>query len=95
MVVIRLARGGAHRRPFYHIVAADSKYPRDGRFIERLGFFNPLAAKNEENIRIALERVSYWVDNGAQLSARVKKLISTIKKETIEAQGSAKDSVSA
>lgn len=77
MVVIRLARGGAHKRPFYHIVAADSKYRRDGRFIERLGFFNPLAAKNEENIRITHDRVDYWVANGAQVSPRVKKLIVT------------------
>jgi small subunit ribosomal protein S16 len=76
MVVIRLARGGAHKRPFYHIVAADSKYRRDGRFIERLGFFNPLAAQNEESIRITHERVNYWVENGAQISPRVKKLIS-------------------
>ena len=82
MVVIRLARGGAHKRPFYHIVAADSKYRRDGRFIERLGFFNPLAAKNEESIRITHDRVTYWVENGAQVSPRVKKLI-TISQENI------------
>ena len=77
MVVIRLARGGAHKRPFYHIVAADSKYRRDGRFIERLGFFNPLAAHNEESIRIAQDRVNYWIEHGAQVSPRVKKLISS------------------
>ena len=79
MVVIRLARGGAHKRPFYHIVAAESKYRRDGRFIERLGFFNPLAAKNEESIRITHDRVDYWIKNGAQISPRVKKLIVTSK----------------
>jgi small subunit ribosomal protein S16 len=81
MVVIRLARGGAHKRPFYHIVAADSRYRRDGRFIERLGFFNPLAAKNEESIRITHDRVNYWIENGAQVSPRVKKLIVTSKSE--------------
>ena len=77
MVVIRLARAGSHKRPFYHIVAADSKYSRDGRFIERLGFFHPLAAKNEERIRVTHDRVVYWVEHGAQVSPRVKKLISS------------------
>jgi len=81
MVVIRLARGGAHKRPFYHIVAADSKYSRDGRFIERLGFFNPLAAQNEESIRITHERVNYWIEHGAQVSPRVKKLISSSQED--------------
>ena len=81
MVVIRLSRGGAHKRPFYHIVAADSKYSRDGRFIERLGFFNPLAAQNEESIRITHDRVNYWVTQGAQISPRVKKLISSSKED--------------
>ncbi|MFL2656806.1 MAG: 30S ribosomal protein S16 [Burkholderiaceae bacterium] len=89
MVVIRLARGGAHKRPFYHIVAADSRYRRDGRFIERIGFFNPLAAKNEESIRILDDRVKYWVENGAKLSPRVKKLMvlnqSEVSKDSLPA----------
>ncbi|OUW02277.1 MAG: 30S ribosomal protein S16 [Betaproteobacteria bacterium TMED156] len=79
MVVIRLARGGAHKRPFYHIVVADSRYRRDGRFIERLGFFNPIASKNEESIRVIQDRIDHWVDNGAQVSPRVKKLIKISK----------------
>jgi small subunit ribosomal protein S16 len=75
MVVIRMARGGAKNRPFYSIVVADSRMPRDGRFIERIGFYNPKAAENEPKFRIALDRVSHWVDRGAQPSDAVKKLI--------------------
>ena len=75
MVVIRMARGGAKNRPFYNIVVADSRMPRDGRFIERLGFYNPKAAESEEKFRLALDRVAYWVDQGAQPSAAVKKLV--------------------
>ena len=93
MVVIRLARGGAHKRPFYHIVAADSKYPRDGRFIERLGFFNPLASQNEESIRIMHDRVNYWVEHGAQVSPRVKKLICSSQASI--GKNTAKETVSA
>ena len=82
MVVIRLSRGGAHKRPFYHIVAADSRFSRDGGFIERLGFFNPMAAEQEEGVRITKDRVDFWIDKGAQVSPRVKKLLSSYKDKT-------------
>jgi small subunit ribosomal protein S16 len=75
MVVIRMARGGAKNRPFYNIVVADSRMPRDGRFIERLGFYNPKASEGEEGFRLALDRVEFWVGKGAQPSDAVKKLI--------------------
>ena len=75
MVVIRMARGGAKNRPFYNIVVADSRMPRDGRFIERIGFYNPKAAETEPKFRIALDRVDHWVSRGAQPSDAVKKLI--------------------
>ncbi|HRE13162.1 MAG TPA: 30S ribosomal protein S16 [Usitatibacteraceae bacterium] len=75
MVVIRLARGGAKNRPFYSVVVADSRMPRDGRFIERIGFYNPKAAEGEEPFRVSLDRVDYWVKNGAQPSDAVKKLV--------------------
>ena len=75
MVVIRMARGGAKNRPFYNIVVADSRMPRDGRFIERIGFYNPKAAETEPKFRIALDRVDHWVSQGAQPSDAVKKLI--------------------
>ena len=75
MVVIRMARGGAKNRPFYSIVVADSRMPRDGRFIERLGFYNPKAAEREPKYRIALDRVEHWVKQGAQPSDAVRKLI--------------------
>jgi small subunit ribosomal protein S16 len=76
MVKIRLSRGGAKKQPFYHIVVADSRRARDGRNIERLGFFNPVARGQEERLRLDLERVDYWQGNGAQLSDRVKTLVS-------------------
>ena len=76
MVKIRLSRGGAKKKPFYHIVVADSRKSRDGRNIERLGFFNPVARGQEERLRVDLERVEYWQGNGAQLSDRVKTLVS-------------------
>jgi len=75
MVVIRMARGGAKNRPYYTIVVADSRMPRDGRFIERVGFYNPKAAGNEPPFRIALDRVAHWVSQGAQPSDAVRKLI--------------------
>ena len=74
MVVIRLARGGAKKRPFYSLVVADSRARRDGRFIERIGFYNPIAAESEEGLRIAADRLSYWQQNGAQLSPTVARL---------------------
>lgn len=75
MVTIRLARGGAKKRPFYNIVVADSRNARDGRFIERVGFFNPLARGQEETLRLDLARVEHWVSNGAATTDRVAKLI--------------------
>lgn len=75
MVVIRMARGGSKRRPFYNLVAADSRNRRDGRFIERVGFYNPIANENEERLRIALDRVKHWTDHGAQLSPSVARLV--------------------
>ena len=75
MVVIRLARGGAKKRPFYNIVAADSRNRRDGRFIERLGFYAPLAGEGNEKLRIALDRVEFWRGKGAQLSPTVSGLV--------------------
>ncbi len=80
MVVIRLARGGAKKRPFYNIVAADSRNRRDGRFIERIGFYNPVASGKEEGVRIAQDRLTYWQDNGAQLSPTVARLVGEAKK---------------
>lgn len=81
MVVIRMARGGAKNRPFYHVVVADSRMPRDGRFIERIGFYNPKASGQAQQFRIALDRVAHWVDLGAQPSDAVKKLIKRGKSE--------------
>jgi small subunit ribosomal protein S16 len=75
MVTIRLARTGAKKRPFYHIVVADSRKPRDGRYIERIGFFNPIATGGEERLRIDRERVDHWVSQGAQPSDRVSQLL--------------------
>ncbi len=75
MVIIRLARGGAKKKPFYYITVSDQRNARDGRFIERVGFFNPIARGKEERLRINLERVQYWSTNGAQPSQRVAALI--------------------
>ncbi|BCV46046.1 30S ribosomal protein S16 [Shewanella algae] len=82
MVTIRLARGGAKKRPFYNIVVADSRNARDGRFIERVGFFNPLAKGQEETLRLDLDRVEHWVSNGAATTERVAKLIKDARKAT-------------
>ena len=75
MVIIRLARGGAKKRPFFNMVVADSRDSRDGKFIERVGFYNPRAAEGEESLRVKLDRVTYWQSKGAQLSDTAKKLI--------------------
>lgn len=75
MVTIRLSRGGAKSRPFYHIIVTDSRNNRDGRFIERLGYFNPIAVKNEIPFKIDPQRYEYWISVGAQPSERVAKLI--------------------
>ena len=78
MVTIRLARGGAKARPFYHIVVTDSRMKRDGRHIERLGFFNPDAAESEQGIRLDRARYDYWLSVGAKPSERVTKLVKAI-----------------
>ena len=75
MVVIRLARGGSKHRPFFSIVVADKRVRRDGRFIERLGFYNPSAKDGEEGLRIAQDRLTYWKSVGAQASPTVDRLI--------------------
>lgn len=80
MVTIRLSRGGAKKRPFYHVVVTDSRFPRDGRYIERLGFFNPVASGAEEKLRLNVERIEYWRSHGAQLSDRVASLVKNAKK---------------
>ena len=86
MDVIRMARGGAKNRPFYNVVVADSRMPRDGRFIERIGFYNPKASGQEAPFRIALDRVKHWVDLGAQPSDAVKKLIKRGKNAVVDKQ---------
>ena len=79
MVVIRLARGGAKKRPFFNIVATDSRNPRDGRFIERVGFYNPVASGQAEALRVAFDRVEYWTGVGAQMSPTVDRLVKQAK----------------
>ena len=75
MVTIRLARGGSKKRPFYHLSVSDSRKARDARYIERIGFFNPIARGAEERLRVDLERVAYWQGQGAQISERVSALV--------------------
>jgi small subunit ribosomal protein S16 len=75
MVVIRLARSGAKKRPFYNIVAADSRDRRDGRFIERIGYYNPVASGQEKGLVVNVERLAHWQGNGAQLSETVSRLV--------------------
>lgn len=81
MVKIRLARAGAKKKPFYHVVATDKASPRDGRYIERLGFFNPVAVGGEVPLRLNVERIEYWQGQGAQLSERVANLVKDFKKK--------------
>ena len=85
MVTIRLSRGGAKKRPFYHLTVCDSRGARDGRFIERVGIFNPIARGGEVRLRVDAERIEYWQSKGAQLSDRVAKLV----KEAAESQAAA------
>ena len=80
MVVIRLARGGSKKRPFYNIVVAAKAERRDGRFIERVGFYNPMASGGEEPLRVAIDRVSYWAGVGAKLSPTVTRLVDQAKR---------------
>ena len=85
MVSIRLSRGGAKKRPFYHIVVTDQRNRRDGRYIERLGYFNPVAVGGQDQMRIDLPRVDYWIGKGAQPSDRVNSLIKGYKKQQLAA----------
>ncbi|MDR2872845.1 MAG: 30S ribosomal protein S16 [Xanthomonadaceae bacterium] len=85
MVKIRLTRGGAKKRPFYHIIVTDSRSARDGRNIERVGYYNPVASGNDKRIELSIERVDYWVGQGAQLSDKVRSLY----KEAVKAKASA------
>lgn len=80
MVIIRLTRAGGKKRPFYHIAVADRRDRRDGRFVEQIGFFNPVAKGGEERVRLDLERVEYWEKQGAQISERVKHIVKEYKK---------------
>jgi small subunit ribosomal protein S16 len=80
MVSIRLSRGGAKKRPFYHVVVSDQRNSRDGRYIERIGFFNPIATGGEEKLRMDLGRVDHWVSNGAQMTDRVADLVKQARK---------------
>lgn len=85
MVSIRLSRAGAKKRPFYHLVVTDSRNRRDGRYIERVGFFNPVCAETEESMRIDVERVDYWISQGAKPSPRVAALLKSQKKAAASA----------
>ena len=80
MVTIRLARGGSKKRPFYHLTVADQRNPRDGRFIERVGFHNPVARGQEEVTRINMQRIDFWIGQGAQPTDRVAGLIKAARK---------------
>lgn len=80
MVTIRLSRGGAKKQPFYHVVATDSRARRDGRYIERLGYFNPVARGDSTEVKIDLDRVDYWLGVGAQMSDSVKKVVKDYRK---------------
>lgn len=81
MVTIRMSRGGAKKRPFYHIVVTDSRNSRDGRYIERVGFFNPIATGGEEKLRINTERTDYWSSKGARISSRVSRLLKDFQQQ--------------
>jgi small subunit ribosomal protein S16 len=82
MVVIRLSRGGSKKRPFYSVVVTDSRNARDGRFIERVGFFNPIARGGEVRLQVNAERVDHWVAQGAQMSDRVSGLVKESRKQS-------------
>lgn len=80
MVTIRLSRGGSKKRPFYHLTVTDSRTSRDGRYLERVGLFNPVARGQEERLRVELDRIEHWVSQGAQLSDRVASLVKSAQK---------------
>lgn len=81
MVKIRMARGGAKKQPFYHVVVCDSRTSRDGRYIERLGYFNPMARGKEIRLRLDVQRAEHWLNEGAQISERADKLLKQARKE--------------
>lgn len=85
MVTIRLSRGGAKKQPFYHVVATDSRARRDGRYIERLGFYNPVARGNASETELNMERIDYWIGVGAQMSERVASIVKAQRKENAAA----------
>ena len=89
MVTIRLARGGAKKRPFYHVVVADSRCRRDGRHIERVGFFNPVARGQQEKLNLNKARIDYWIGQGAKTSDRVSKLIKLAETQPVAAEAEA------
>lgn len=91
MVTIRLARAGSKKRPFYHITVADSRVTRDGRFVERIGFYNPIARGAEEGVRLDLDRLDYWQKQGAQFSERVAKLVKSYRKANAGASAPAEE----
>lgn len=81
MVTLRLSRGGAKKQPFYHVVATDSRARRDGRYIERLGYYNPVARGDATETQLDMDRVEYWIGVGAQMSERVAKIVKSYRKE--------------
>ncbi len=85
MVTIRLARGGAKKRPFYSIVVSDQRRQPKGRFIERIGFFNPMATENEEKVRLDTGRVDYWISKGSKPSERVASILNPVRREATTA----------
>ena len=89
MVIIRLARSGAKKRPFYHIVVTDSRCRRDGGYIEQIGYFNPIASGPEVELQIQLERIEYWLSHGAKVSERVTSLLKQYKDEQGKGQATA------
>ena len=90
MLTIRLARSGAKKRPFYHVSVADSRMPRDGRFVERVGYYNPIASGQEGRLELDLERIDYWIGQGAQPSDRVLNLLKQNKETPEETEKSMK-----
>lgn len=90
MVVIRLSRGGAKKRPFYHIVVSDKRSARDGRCVERIGYFNPIASGKDVRLHLNHERALYWISKGAQPSDRVRQLIKTYEKSAAQQTGETK-----
>ncbi|MES2998247.1 MAG: 30S ribosomal protein S16 [Pseudomonadota bacterium] len=93
MVIIRLAQGGRKKHPFYHIVVTNSRQPRDGRYIERLGYYNPNPAGNDVPLEIADERVNYWLSQGVKLSKQVKSLLKKAKKAAQPTKSGVQDEV--